>query len=420
MLDFIGHAFSRRPRRLEALQALAAALVLHVAVVEWLWRERSTAPMASRPQSLAAPEAASAAVGAQALQTRRLAAAGPPPDPMPSMGVGAGAGASAAGADRAPPTATGQAGEQAARAPSSTSKADAVTATVPRFAGSAVAREAAEEPPGEPGARPAGWSVSTSAASAPPSAPAPATAAAGAQAPTVLSTATARPPVTATAAEEAEPPVVYPTQVPPPFRWSYALRRGALSGSGELSLLTDAGGYRLELRGTVLGVEVTGLSSRGGFDAAGFAPERFIDRRRGKDRLAANFDRAGQRILYSGPSVMHPLQAGTQDRLSWMVQLPAIVQAAPERFGPGARITMAVTGARGDLDRWSFFVRGHERVEVGGGRVSNALHLTREPRRPYDTRVEIWLDPTRHHLPVRASLTVLPGGETLELTWTGE
>jgi hypothetical protein len=48
--------------------------------------------------------------------------------------------------------------------------------------------------------------------------------------------------------------------------------------------------------------------------------------------------------------------------------------------------------------------------------VVEALRLKREPRRPYDTQVEVWMDPAQHHLPVRARLTVLPGGETLELS----
>ena len=44
-----------------------------------------------------------------------------------------------------------------------------------------------------------------------------------------------------------------------------------------------------------------------------------------------------------------------------------------------------------------------------------ALQLRREPTRPYDTRVEVWLDPARQHLPVRAVFTTLPGGEPLQL-----
>jgi hypothetical protein len=29
------------------------------------------------------------------------------------------------------------------------------------------------------------------------------------------------------------------------------------------------------------------------------------------------------------------------------------------------------------------------------------VHLHRDAHRPYDTRVDVWLDPARHHLPVR-------------------
>ncbi len=54
---------------------------------------------------------------------------------------------------------------------------------------------------------------------------------------------------------------------------------------------------------------------------------------------------------------------GTQDRLSWMLQLAAIVEAAPERHGPGARVSMFVVGARGDADVWTFEAHD-DRVEL--------------------------------------------------------
>lgn len=47
--------------------------------------------------------------------------------------------------------------------------------------------------------------------------------------------------------------------------------------------------------------------------------------------------------------------------------------------------------------------------------MAQALHLRREPTRSYDTRVEVWLDPQRQHLPVRALFTTLPGGQPLEM-----
>jgi len=203
--------------------------------------------------------------------------------------------------------------------------------------------------------------------------------------------------------------------MPPPFRWTYALRRGAMSGQAELSLKRPGAGYELELKGNVLGMEVLGMTSRGSVAAQGFMPERFVDRRRGKDRLAANFDHAAGRITYSGPPVTQPLLPGAQDRLSWMVQLAAIIDAAPERYPVGSRVALSVSGARGDVDTWTFNVQGRQRLTLPGGAVAEALRLTREPRRPYDTQVETWLDPAQHHLPVRARLTVLPGGETLEL-----
>ena len=53
------------------------------------------------------------------------------------------------------------------------------------------------------------------------------------------------------------------------------------------------------------------------------------------------------------------------------------------------------------------------RCELPAGEVPQALHLQREPTRPYDTRVEVWLDPARQHLPVRVVFTTLPGGQPL-------
>jgi hypothetical protein len=230
----------------------------------------------------------------------------------------------------------------------------------------------------------------------------------------------ARAPAAATAADDdTQPPPVYVTRLPPPFRWTYALRRGAMSGQAELSLKRPGAGSELELKGNVLGMEVLGMTSRGSVAALGFMPERFVDRRRGKDRLAANFDHAAGRITYSGPPVTQPLLPGAQDRLSWMVQLAAIIDAAPERYPVGSRVALSVSGARGDVDTWTFNVQGRQRLTLPGGAVAEAVRLTREPRRPYDTQVETWLDPAQHHLPVRARLTVLPGGETLELSLAG-
>jgi hypothetical protein len=233
----------------------------------------------------------------------------------------------------------------------------------------------------------------------------------------VASSAPAAEPTDATA----EVPV-YPTRIPPPVRWTYTITRAGLTGEGEFRWHVDGTNYEARLDGRVAGVSVLDWTSRGGFDAAGVAPERFVVRRRGRDAQAANFQRAAGKITFSGPATEFPLVAGAQDRLSWMVQLPAILAATPERFAVvGARIVLFVAGARGDAATWTFTVAGSEPVTLPDGSTVQAIQLLRQPRKPYDVSVQVWLDPGRHYLPVRARMAN-EGREAdaLELLRSGE
>jgi hypothetical protein len=229
--------------------------------------------------------------------------------------------------------------------------------------------------------------------------------------------ATVEPAASAPAQAEAATELpVYPTQPPPPVRWAYSVTRGLLTGEGVLHWQPDGERYTARFEGRFAGIALLDWTSRGGFDTAGLAPERFVVRRRGGNAQAANFQRTAGKITYSGPTVEHPLPRGAQDRLSWMLQLPAIVAATPERFAPaGATAVLFVSGARGDADVWTFRVVGHEPVSLADGAVVDALKFVREPRKPYDTRVEVWLDPTRHHLPLRARLSNEGRDDGLEL-----
>jgi Protein of unknown function (DUF3108) len=204
---------------------------------------------------------------------------------------------------------------------------------------------------------------------------------------------------------------VYATRLPQAGTWRYALQRGLASGEATLSWQPTAdGAYDLHLEGRIAGLTVMDWASRGAIDGAGLAPERFAIRRRGRDHDAANFQRDAAKITFSGPTHEYPLLPGVQDRLSWMLQLSAIIDAAPQRFGPGARVTLMVIGARGGANLWSFNVVGTERV----GDIS-ALKLQRGARGPHDTQVEAWLDPAQGHLPLRLLLTQAEGGAPLEL-----
>ena len=213
------------------------------------------------------------------------------------------------------------------------------------------------------------------------------------------------------------PPPVWATRLPGDFVAHYRLQRGE-EPARAVALRFEAaeGRYRLQLQGAgdSRGPE---QASQGRLEASGLAPERYLDRRRARAAAAAaNFDRARARITYSGAALEQPLFAGTQDRLSWIVQLAAIVDADPARWSEQARLPLYVTGVRGDAQLWVFTVRGRTTAEGPGGLAQPLLHLVREPERPYDLRVEAWLDPAQQHLPARLLLSPVPAGRPLN--WT--
>lgn len=208
---------------------------------------------------------------------------------------------------------------------------------------------------------------------------------------------------------------VYATQLPAPTLLRYESRRGLTTGVAELAWLRSADGYRLSLQGQALGAPFISWASAGAVDSAGLAPLRYTESRRGRELRAANFQRDSARVTFSGPQLEYPLVPGMQDRLSWLIQLPAVLQANPALAQPGEQVQLAVVGTRGDAEVWTFTVQGRGPLDLPAGTVPDAVHLLREPRRPYDTQVQVWLDPARQHLPVQAWLRIRATGEGTEL-----
>ncbi|MFO1328314.1 MAG: DUF3108 domain-containing protein [Rubrivivax sp.] len=326
--------------------------------------------------------------GARLLQVRQIAPP-PPPDAAPA----------AAPAPPPAPPPPRRVPRPRAAAPS------------PAPAPEAAAPAPAAEPPPAPALAPV--PEPTPAPPEPAAAP-PAMADAAASAPVADAAPTPAPVEAARAGAAGDAVPTYATRVPASASLRYELRRGLLSGEGELHWRPGPEGYELVVEGRAFGMPLLGWTSRGAFDAAGLAPQRFVDRRRGRDLRAANFQRDKGVISYSSSTVEHALLAGAQDRLSWMLQLAAIVEADARRFEPGERVLMQVAGARGDADLWTFSVTAREAVDLPAGRVDGALVLRREPRRPFDTVVEVWLDPARQHLPVRLKLASAGGDDALE------
>jgi hypothetical protein len=219
-------------------------------------------------------------------------------------------------------------------------------------------------------------------------------------------------------AEAASAPV-YPVRLPPPARLAYTLRSGMLRGSGQLHWAPAGDGYRLTLEGTVFGMSVLSWTSEGRLDASGLVPRRFTDKRLNRDPRIANFDHDRRRITYAGRSDERPLFEGAQDRLSWMVQLPAILLADASLQAVGRRVALYVSGARADAGVWAFEAQGREALDLPGARVPDALHLIRVSRKDGDNQADAWLDPARGLLPVRARFSDGDGGDVTDFVLSG-
>jgi Protein of unknown function (DUF3108) len=171
--------------------------------------------------------------------------------------------------------------------------------------------------------------------------------------------------------------------------------------NGELLWLHDGANYeaRLETRALFLGARV--LSSTGQIGAQGLAPTRFGDKSRGE--RAAHFDRDKARVTFSANTPDAPLLVGAQDRLSVLMQLAAMLAGDPARYRPGATISVQTISAR-DADTWLFTVEGEEKLRVADAE-QNTLKLTRNPRREFDTKVQVWFAAALNYLPVKFRLT---------------
>ncbi|MES2888171.1 MAG: DUF3108 domain-containing protein, partial [Pseudomonadota bacterium] len=162
----------------------------------------------------------------------------------------------------------------------------------------------------------------------------------GAQAQDVAVEAAASPALAASAPASAAsvptpaaPPVVpvYRNDVPAPLTLHYLLRRSWLSGNGELRWRRTGETYELSLQGSVAGLQVLQQTSTGQVDATGLSPLRFTDQRARGAAQSAQFERERERqaITFTGQPEEAAWAPGVQDRLSWMMQLPAVVRADP-------------------------------------------------------------------------------------------
>lgn len=192
-----------------------------------------------------------------------------------------------------------------------------------------------------------------------------------------------------------------PAQPPGSMRLQYDVT-GNIKGigykaHGALDWTAGEGRYeaRLEMRVMLLGSR--SQTSTGRIGPSGLAPERFADKSRSEK--ATHFDAAQQRIRFSSNAPEVPLQLGAQDRLSLFMQLAGLLQARPQAYTSGQTIEMQVAGT-GDAPVWRFDVGEESTLQVPAGEF-RVRHIVRQPRKEFDSTVEMWLAPSLGHMPVR-------------------
>lgn len=192
---------------------------------------------------------------------------------------------------------------------------------------------------------------------------------------------------------------------PDPVRLLYALtgeaKKLAYNARGELLWQQDGQRYEATLRASMLFLGSRTRTSSGSITPEGLAPQRFADKWRTEQ--AAHFDQARQRASFSANTPDVALQTAAQDQLSVILQIAGILAAAPAQYPPGASLAIQTIGPK-DADTWVFTVEARETIHLPSGTL-DAQKLTRNPRKPYDQKVELWLAPAMGYLPVRLKIT---------------
>lgn len=159
--------------------------------------------------------------------------------------------------------------------------------------------------------------------------------------------------------------------------------------------------YDAGMRVSALFLGSRSMGSTGVVGPEGLAPIRFSDKSR--TEVAAHFDPDKGQVSFSANTPAVPWIKGAQDRVSVFIQLGGMLAGNPALFPPGTTVSMYTVGPR-DADTWTFLVEAEEPLTLPFGELST-VKLTRQPRREFDQKVEIWYAPSLGYLPVRNKIT---------------
>jgi len=263
---------------------------------------------------------------------------------------------------------------------------------------------------------PAAGSVPELAALAEPDSAAPSTALPEAEPALPASSATAAAPTPPASDAATSPPPAPATQtpvtamaLPASARLDYRMTGSAkgLTYHAQGELLWENAGSSYSARMTVKALFIGSrtMGSTGQVGAEGLAPTRFSDKSRAE--VAAHFEPDKGQISFSANTPTVPWVQGAQDRVSVFLQLGGMLAGNPAGFPSGSTISTLTVGPRA-ADNWTFVIEGPELLALPFGETAT-VKLSRQPRRDYDQKVEIWFAPALDYLPVRSRITQANG-----------
>ncbi len=209
---------------------------------------------------------------------------------------------------------------------------------------------------------------------------------------------------------------------PAPGRSRFQVYFGDYTENNAVALMdytveTDGDRYRVTTEGRAQGLTallysgVMTQSSSGRLGPDGLMPERFVEQRGKRPERWSAIDYAGAQASFSGGQRV-PLQPGSQDRLSMVLQLGLILRAQPQRLAAGQTVTIPELGSR-SIDPAVFGSEGDEVLVTPSGPL-RTIHLVRRDIDPArDTKVDVWLGYDQQLKPVRIRLTDV-GGRVLD------
>jgi hypothetical protein len=165
--------------------------------------------------------------------------------------------------------------------------------------------------------------------------------------------------------------------------------------------------YELTLEASTVFVTLLRQTSAGQLTSQGLAPTRYADKRVRKSEQAVHFDALEGKVTFSNNRPPSLWLAGSQDRLSVLVQLAAMAQGRaagnlkPWRAGEVIELPVASTD---ELELWQWEVQPAA-ADKSADDATGTLKLLRRPRRAFDASIELWLSESLGFLPSRIRQT---------------